>query len=152
MNRTALRQLTEYGQSPWLEALSRGLLSSGQLERLVRERGIRGVTSSSSALREAIGAGGHYDAQIQALATDGEHSPETILRALAVTDVKHACDLMRPWRTCCTAETTSALRSARPSIGRARDGPRFSSCAERRASASRRCSMTPAGGRRAWPS
>src|SRR5919199_2869156 len=93
MNRTALQLLAEYGQSPWLDALSRALLSSGQLERLVRERGIRGVTWNASVLHRAIRAGSHYDPQIQA---DAERSPETILRALAVTDVQRACDLLHP--------------------------------------------------------
>jgi transaldolase len=93
MTPTALQLLAEYGQSPWLDALSRALLAGGDLERLVRAHGIRGVTSNVPLLAEAVRSGGHYDAQIQALA---EHDPETIARALTITDVKDACELMRP--------------------------------------------------------
>ncbi len=61
-----LRTLQEFGQSVWLDFVSRDLLKSGGLARLVAEDGIRGVTSNPSIFEKAIGHGDDYDEVIAA--------------------------------------------------------------------------------------
>ena len=71
-----LRMLQEYGQSVWLDFLSRDLFRSGELTRLIAEDGLRGMTSNPSIFEKAIGHGEDYDAQIAELeaAGDNRHS------------------------------------------------------------------------------
>src|SRR5437762_13320889 len=59
-----LRTLNEFGQSVWLDFVSRDLLKSGGLARLIAEDGLRGVTSNPSIFEKAIGHGDDYDALI----------------------------------------------------------------------------------------
>ena len=61
-----LRTLQEYGQSVWLDFVSRDLLKSGGLAKLIAEDGLRGVTSNPSIFEKAIGHGDDYDALIAA--------------------------------------------------------------------------------------
>ncbi len=56
-----LKQLLKHGQSVWLDFISRGLLSSGRLEQLVREVGVRGLTSNPSILADAISHKSDYN-------------------------------------------------------------------------------------------
>jgi len=95
MEQSPLQRLSAYGQSPWIDGLSRTLLRSGQLERLVRDHGIRGVISDHAALASAVRDGIDYDEQILALLAAGEDDPETIAYLLAVQDARAACDLLR---------------------------------------------------------
>ncbi len=62
-----LRSLQEYGQSVWLDFLSRDLLRSGELNRLIAEDGLRGMTSNPSIFEKAIG---HGDDSVR---TAGDH-------------------------------------------------------------------------------
>jgi transaldolase len=67
-----LRQLSaEFGQSPWLDNLKRGYLTSGELARL-RDRGMRGLTSNPTIFQKAIQGSSDYDEQFRALSAD-EH-------------------------------------------------------------------------------
>ncbi len=59
-----LRELTELGQSVWLDFIRRSLLESGELERLVRHDDVRGLTSNPAIFEKAISAGDEYSAQI----------------------------------------------------------------------------------------
>jgi transaldolase len=96
MSKTPLQQLADHGQSPWIDYLSRALVHGGELERLVREHGIKGVTSNPTIFQKAISQGSEYDEQMQELLEDGESDPEVIFRMLAVRDIQDACDVMRP--------------------------------------------------------
>src|SRR6266513_2183706 len=60
-----LKTLQEYGQSVWLDFLSRDLFRSGELKRLIAEDGLRGMTSNPSIFDKAIGHGEDYDATIE---------------------------------------------------------------------------------------
>src|SRR5215468_6249903 len=91
-----LRTLQEYGQSVWLDFVSRDLLKSGGLAKLVEEDGLRGVTSNPSIFEKAIGHGDDYDAQIAALQASGDLDPGTLFERLAVTDIQHGADALRP--------------------------------------------------------
>jgi transaldolase len=90
-----LLKLIEHGQSYWLDNLTRGMIRGGELERRVREEGLRGVTSNPAIFHKAISGGTHYDDQIRDLAADGA-SVEEMYEVLVVTDIQEACDVLRP--------------------------------------------------------
>ncbi len=87
--------LLQHGQSYWLDSLSREMIRGGELERRVRTEGLRGVTSNPAIFHKAISSGSEYDDQIRSLAAAGA-SVEDIYEALVVTDIREACDVLRP--------------------------------------------------------
>src|SRR5438067_1650465 len=91
-----LKTLQEYGQSVWLDFLSRDLFRSGELKRLIAEDGLRGMTSNPSIFEKAIRHGVNYDAQIAELEASGDLDPGTLFERLAVTDIQSAADALRP--------------------------------------------------------
>ena len=91
-----LKALQEYGQSVWLDFVSRDLLKSGGLAKLIEEDGLRGVTSNPSIFEKAIGHGDDYDAQIAALQASGDLDPGALFERLAVTDIQNGADALRP--------------------------------------------------------
>ena len=91
---TPIQRLAEFGQSPWLDNLTRDMVRSGELKELMDE-GIRGVTSNPATFSKAIAGSDQYDKQIQRLAEDGT-AVFTIFEHLAVDDVRDACDVLRP--------------------------------------------------------
>jgi len=90
-----LIQLREMGQSPWCDQLSREMLESGQLARMVREQGITGLTSNPTILHKAMSTGHSYDAQIRDAASRGL-DVKSIYEELAVQDIQAVADLLRP--------------------------------------------------------
>ena len=92
---TKLQQLfSEQGQSPWLDNLKRGYITSGQLRRLVTD-GIRGVTSNPTIFQKAIAGQADYDDQFRALVEHHE-SVDDAYWDLVIDDVTHALDVLRP--------------------------------------------------------
>ncbi|HMV33119.1 MAG TPA: transaldolase [Gemmatimonadales bacterium] len=89
-----LRQLGAHGQSPWYDFITRDLIASGELARLIREDGLRGMTTNPTIFEKAIAGSDLYDADIRRLAAAGR-TPAEIFEALAVADVQAACDLFR---------------------------------------------------------
>ncbi len=89
-----LDRVTALGQSVWIDFLSRELLEGGELERMMREDAIRGVTSNPTIFQKAMAEGSRYDAQLEQLSGSSEDTAE-IFYALASQDVGNACDLMR---------------------------------------------------------
>lgn len=87
--------LRDLGQSVWLDDLDRTLIDSGELARLNRDDGVRGVTSNPSTFEKAIGGSDAYDAKIRTLALAGR-SAEEIYQELVVADVRDAADVLRP--------------------------------------------------------
>ncbi len=90
-----LFELLEQGQSYWLDNLSREMIRNGSLARRVEAEGLRGVTSNPAIFHKAISGGTLYADQIEALAGEGL-SVAGIYEELAVTDVREACDVLRP--------------------------------------------------------
>ena len=90
-----LHRLSEHGQSVWVDSLSREWLETGELERLMREDAVVGVTSNPTIFQKALAEGDWYDEQVQELAGEGQDDPEVIFRMLAVRDIQAACDVMR---------------------------------------------------------
>jgi transaldolase len=94
MAKSRLHQLSELGQSVWIDYLSRRLVKEGELERLMREDAVVGVTSNPTIFQKAISEGGAYDEQMREVLTEEDDAKEVFLR-LAVKDVQDACDLLR---------------------------------------------------------
>ncbi len=90
-----LKQLAEEGVAPWLDDLSRERLAGGDLERLVAEEGVVGITSNPTIFEKAIDSGARYDAQVAGLSRRGIGVGESA-RLLTAFDVRWACDVMRP--------------------------------------------------------
>ncbi len=93
--RNPLLRLQAFGQSIWLDFLGRGLISSGDLRRLIDKDGLRGITSNPSIFEKAIGGSHDYDEAIRVLALSGKSADE-VYRVLTVDDVQQAADLLRP--------------------------------------------------------
>jgi len=92
--KSKLHELSELGQSVWIDYLSRDLLQSGGLAQMMDENAVSGVTSNPTIFQKAISQGTAYDEQLQQL-LDEETDPKEIFIALASRDVAEACDLMR---------------------------------------------------------
>src|SRR5688572_574160 len=90
---SSLLELARFGQSYWLDDLSRPMIESGELQRRVTEEGLTGVTANPTIFRAALHAGDAYDRQIRELAV---HPLNSIYEALIVADVRDACDILRP--------------------------------------------------------
>jgi transaldolase / glucose-6-phosphate isomerase len=91
-----LKDLERLGQAPWLDNLSRGLVRDGELARLVQQDGVKGVTSNPSIFEKAIGHSNEYDEEISRLLGQGCLDIGDIFRHLAVSDIRAACDVLRP--------------------------------------------------------
>ena len=81
-------------QSPWLDNLKRGWITSGELERWV-ERGVRGITSNPSIFQKAIEGNADYDAQLRALVADGTSLDDSYWD-LVTADIRDALAILAP--------------------------------------------------------
>ena len=90
-----LAALTRAGTSVWLDQIRRGMIESGELQRLIDEFMLRGVTSNPSIFEKAILGSSDYDDQIQALAEQGLDA-RGIYDEIAVKDVAMGADVLRP--------------------------------------------------------
>lgn len=91
----ALKDLAQAGVSVWLDDLSRSLIESGDLARMVEDGDVVGITTNPTIFAKAIGAGSGYEEQLRELALRGTAIGET-LRLLTARDVRAACDVLRP--------------------------------------------------------
>jgi len=85
------------GQSLWLDYIRRSLMTSGQLQRLIDEDALRGLTSNPSIFQKAIGGSEEYDDDIEAmLENDPSLEARDLYERLAVDDIQRAADVLRP--------------------------------------------------------
>lgn len=94
MSKSPLHQLSDLGQSVWIDSLSREMMDSGELERLIEEDAVVGVTTNPSIFQKALDSDS-YDEEMREV-MDGESDDKEVFFALAVSDVKRACDILRP--------------------------------------------------------
>jgi transaldolase len=87
-----LHKLSARGQSVWIDYLSRDLLETGELKRMMEEDAVVGVTSNPSIFQKALSQGSAYDEQLQELKDEGD--AKEIFLHLAVQDVENALDLL----------------------------------------------------------
>lgn len=95
MRKNPLLELERSGQSIWLDLLSRDLVLSGELARLIEEDGLSGVTSNPAIFAKDMTQSAAYDGRIRELALASKGAEEIYL-ALAVEDIRRAADLLRP--------------------------------------------------------
>ena len=91
MKENHLKQLGTLGQSIWLDYIRRDLIAGGELRRLIREDGLRGMTSNPSIFDKAITGSHDYDEDIRTMALDGKDC-KSIYEALSQCDVQDAAD------------------------------------------------------------
>src|SRR5918911_4554626 len=90
-----LASLTAAGTSVWLDQIRRSLIEDGELQRLVDEYSLRGVTANPSIFEKAILGSADYDEELRELAEEGL-GPREIYERLAIKDVQLAADVLRP--------------------------------------------------------
>jgi transaldolase len=95
MAKSRLHKLAERGQSIWIDNLSRRLVHGGELQRLIDEDAVTGVTSNPTIFQKAIASGDDYDVQLRSLLETSDDLRAAFF-ALAQDDVRDACDLFRP--------------------------------------------------------
>src|SRR5437660_1934908 len=90
-----LLELQKFGQSIWLDYIRRSLISSGELQRLIDEDGLRGMTSNPSIFEKAIAGSTDYTDILQQLL--GQNLPATaIYERIAIRDIQDAADILLP--------------------------------------------------------
>jgi len=94
MNR--VKELEKFGQSIWLDFLSREFIEKGEIQRLVKEDGLKGMTSNPSIFEKAIGHSEIYDKELAELVRGHDADVGRIFTRLAVTDIGAAADALRP--------------------------------------------------------
>ncbi|WP_327580834.1 transaldolase [Nonomuraea sp. NBC_00507] len=90
-----LNKLSGQGVAIWLDDISRERLRSGNLEQLIREKNVVGVTSNPTIFAGALSKGDAYDVQLHDLAIRGVNVDEAV-RAITAYDIRWACDVLRP--------------------------------------------------------
>ena len=95
MATSRLHELSAHGVSVWMDSLSREMLETGELARLMEEDAVVGVTSNPTIFQKALAEGDWYDEQLRVISRETE-DPTEIFLALAQEDIRDACDLMAP--------------------------------------------------------
>lgn len=93
MKHNPLKQLESFGQSIWLDYIRRDLIDGGELQRLIEEDGLRGMTSNPAIFEKAIDESHDYDEEIRAQAGS---DASTIYEHISQRDVQSAADVFRP--------------------------------------------------------
>src|SRR6266487_4031689 len=91
-----LHKLSALGQSVWIDYLSRDMLETGELARMMDEDAVVGVTSNPTIFQKAISQGERYDEQLKEILDSGESDTKEIFLQLSSRDIADACDLLRP--------------------------------------------------------
>src|SRR4030095_663410 len=95
MSQNPLIRLGELGQSPWYDFITRDLIQSGELKRLIDSSGLQGMTSHPTIFEKATAVSVLCDGAIRRLAPQGL-TTQQIFDTIAVADVQAACDAFRP--------------------------------------------------------
>jgi transaldolase / glucose-6-phosphate isomerase len=91
-----LQAVSELGQSIWYDNIRRGLITSGELQRLIENDAIVGITSNPTIFEKAIDGSADYDDTIRRLVSQGVTDAQQVFEALAIEDIQTAADLLRP--------------------------------------------------------
>lgn len=114
-----LRKLRDVGQAVWLDYIRRDLFE-GELDRLIEEDGLAGMTSNPTIFDEAISDSDLYDEDIRQAGAGCE--PEEVFERLAVADIQAACDAFRPlWDETCGRQGFVSIE-VNPHLARDTDG------------------------------
>src|SRR5512136_2073870 len=96
MKKNPLIALKELGQSVWLDTLSRKLIHSGELKRLIDEDGLSGITSNPTIFQKAISGSVDYDSSLRKMIGKGVKDEKELFLGLAMEDVSEAADFLLP--------------------------------------------------------
>jgi transaldolase / glucose-6-phosphate isomerase len=91
-----VKALENHGQAVWLDFLARGFVAKGDLKKLIDTDGVKGVTSNPSIFEKAIGSSDEYDGAIGNALKKGDRPIAELFEHLAVEDIQHAADVLRP--------------------------------------------------------
>jgi len=91
-----LTELLKYGQSMWLDYIRRDLFTTGKLAQMIREDGLRGMTSNPAIFEKAIADSSLYDDQLEALAERKDLDATGRYEQIAIRDIQTAADTLRP--------------------------------------------------------
>src|SRR5208283_2576297 len=91
-----LTQLQTFGQSIWLDYIRRDLLKGGDLQRLIDDDGLRGMTSNPAIFEKAIAGSTQYQDFLDSLAGRSDLDAKGRYELLAIRDIQDAADLLRP--------------------------------------------------------
>lgn len=92
----AVRALQDHGQSVWLDYIRRWLITSGELQHLVEQDGLRGITSNPSIFEKAIAGSGDYEEALRALEQQEDRDAKDLYEHLAIEDIRLAADVLAP--------------------------------------------------------
>src|SRR5947209_19185930 len=95
MAKNPLFELYEAGTSVWLDYIRRSLMTSGELQRMIEEDAVVGMTSNPTIFEKAIGGRSDYDEALRELIDDGKPDEEIML-SLIIGDIKLAADVLKP--------------------------------------------------------
>ncbi|GHA60348.1 transaldolase [Pontibacter akesuensis] len=95
MEKNNVKRIHDFDQSIWLDFIDRKIMDTGELQKLIDEDGVRGVTSNPAIFEKAISSSSDYDADIKELSQQ-DLSNEDLFYKLAVRDIKRAADLFKP--------------------------------------------------------
>ncbi|MBG1270936.1 bifunctional transaldolase/phosoglucose isomerase [Nostoc sp. WHI] len=91
-----LQALQNYGQSIWLDYIRRSLITSGELQRLIDEDGVRGVTSNPAIFQKAIAGSTDYNDAIKTIEDGEDQDAISLYEKLAIEDIQAAADILQP--------------------------------------------------------
>lgn len=91
-----LIDVQKYGQSIWYDNIRRGMITSGDLQRMIDQDGLLGITSNPAIFEKAIAESGDYDPAIRAHVLQGVDSAMDIYERVAIEDIQLAADVLRP--------------------------------------------------------
>jgi transaldolase len=95
MGDSRLQELAKRGQAVWFDTLSRDLVHTGELKRMMDEDAVSGVTSNPTIFQKALSSGDAYDDDMKKLLAETD-DPTKIFFSLALQDIRDACDVLEP--------------------------------------------------------
>src|SRR4051795_2201699 len=93
--KSRLHELNEHGQAVWFDTLSRDLVQTGELKKMMEEDAVTGVTSNPTIFQKALSSGDAYDEDLKRLLGETDDSTK-IFFSLALQDIRDACDVLKP--------------------------------------------------------
>lgn len=94
-NTNRVKQIHDLGQSIWLDFFDRKIMNNGELQQLIDNDGVRGVTSNPAIFEKAISSSSDYDSDIEEM-VKGSSSNDDIFFSMAIKDIQRAADLFKP--------------------------------------------------------
>jgi len=95
MESNRVKRIHDFGQSIWLDFIDRKIMNTGELDKLINEDGIRGITSNPAIFEKAISSSSDYDEDIKSFSKEKQNNEE-LFYALAIKDIQRAADMLLP--------------------------------------------------------